>query len=292
MNPRMTPLYHYCRMQMPAVATGREAFEGHLLRTHALFAAKSPEPVQLEAYLETLYVTDWYLCVGCLERDEWAWKRLFSVKTGKGDAFLMDALRARAFRLYPRDGERQENAVGDFYSLLLVSDSDKALPILARYDGQRPLTPWLIRVFQNLHISKLRSHSGTVSLPDDDVTLPLPPRTETRWHESFIAAARAWLAELTDAELLLLGLRWRYKLSQRDIAAKFKVHEGTISRQTDKLRDHCLQKIGKELTAIGWAGEDLEEYILTEMAGVLMDEPRLGLDNLARMLAAKGIGAG
>ncbi len=35
-------------------------------------------------------------------------------------------------------------------------ESEDSLPVLARYDGQRPLAPWLIRVFQNWHLSKLR----------------------------------------------------------------------------------------------------------------------------------------
>jgi RNA polymerase sigma factor (sigma-70 family) len=198
-------------------------------------------------------------------------------------------LRARAVRLYPRDIERQENAVTEFFSLVLVAESEKALPILARYDGQRPLTPWLIRIFQNWHISKLRVNSHTQALPDDDVSLPLPAKTETRWHEAFLTAARTWLDELSEQELLLLGMRWRYRFSQRDIAARLKVHEGTISRQTDKLRDHCLQKIGEELTRSGWNGEELEEYILTEMQGVLMDEPRLGIEQLGQLLRSRGI---
>jgi len=250
-----------------------------------------PEPVSLEVYLETLYSQDWYLCIGCLERQKWPWERLFTVKAGRSDALLMDALRTRAVRLYPRDEERQENAVHEFYSMLLVPESEKSIPLLARYDGQRPLTPWLIRIFQNWHISKLRGHAHTQALPDDDVLLPVPARTETRWHEAFITAARAWLDELDEQELLLLGLRWRYRFSQRDIAARLKVHEGTISRQTDKLRDHCLEKIGKELTSQGWNGDDLEEYVLTEMAGVLMDEPKLGIEQLGKLLAKKGIKA-
>ena len=63
-------------------------------------------------------------------------------------------------RLYPRDEERQETAVTEFWSNLIAPENEESLPILARYDGQRPLAPWLIRVFQNWHLSKLRQHSG------------------------------------------------------------------------------------------------------------------------------------
>jgi DNA-directed RNA polymerase specialized sigma24 family protein len=127
-------------------------------------------------------------------------------------------------------------------------------------------------------------------LPDDDLAVPLPtrPKEEDRWYRSFVAAARAWLGELPDAERILLGLRWRYKMSQRDIATLMGVHEGTISRQTDKLRDRALETIGEQLTAEGWTGDDLEQFILTELGGVLTDDPRLSAEELRRLLSSKG----
>ncbi|MEO2088067.1 MAG: sigma factor-like helix-turn-helix DNA-binding protein, partial [Gemmataceae bacterium] len=142
----------------------------------------------------------------------------------------------------------------------------------------------------NWHLSKLRQHSGVTALPDDDIALPLPTgeKTDTRWHEAFITAARDWLAGMSDHERLLLGLRWRYKMSQREVASLLGVHEGTISRQTDKLRDHALEAIGGQLVSNGWTGDDLGAYVLTEMAGVLVDDPRLSADQLGRLLGAKG----
>ncbi len=75
----------------------------------------------------------------------------------------------------------------------------------------------------------------------------------------------AWLSELPEQELLLLGLRWRYRLSQREVSKLFGVHEGTITRQIDKLRDRCLEQISKQLIAEGWDGDNLEGFVLTEM---------------------------
>jgi hypothetical protein len=87
---------------------------------------------------------------------------------------------------------------------------------------------------------------------------------------------------------LLLGLRLRYRLSQREAAEVLGKHEGNLSRQTDHLREKCLEHIGNRLVEQGWTGGDLSEYIRTEMPGVLLDDPRLSVDNLARMLAALG----
>src|SRR5581483_12527567 len=212
-NPMTDParralLYHFCRMQLPDVALSAAAFDRHLDRTFALYRRKTPDAT-FAAYLDALYSLDWYLCCACLDGDRRAWELLFAARTGRSDCLLVDALRARAARLYPRDDERQESAVAEFWSQLLVAESAAGVPVLARYDGQRPLVPWLIRVFQNAHVSRLRAAAGVHALPDDDVALPLPGREDGRWHEAFCAAARECLADLTDAELLILGLRLR-----------------------------------------------------------------------------------
>ena len=286
---RIELLYPLARLQLPAVALPEGVFRGHLTRTFALWAAK-PGAGTWAAYLDTLYVPDWVVCVGCLTGSETAWELLFAARTGRSDCLLVDALRARACRLYPRNEERQDSAVAEFWSLLLVPETDHGTAVLARYDGQRPLAPWLIRVFQNWHLSKLRTGPGAMSLPDDDIAQPLPDaaRPDPHWHEAFCAAARDWLHALPDAERLILGLRWRYKMSQREVAQLLGVHEGTISRQTDKLRDKALAGIGSRLVGDGWTGDDLAGYILTEMGGLLLDEPGLGGDELRRLLAARG----
>jgi RNA polymerase sigma factor (sigma-70 family) len=274
-------------MQMPAIALSEATFERHFERTFALFHSKEPAATR-ESFLDSLYSLDWYLCMACLERDRRAWDALFAARTGRSDCLLIDALRARAARLYPRDDERQDSSVTEFWSQLLVPDSSESTPVLARYDGQRPLIPWLIRVFQNAHVSRLRAASGIHALPDEERALPLPDRADSRWHEIFCVAARQALSDLSDGELLILGLRLRYRMSQRDVAHLLDVHEGTVSRQTDKLRERCLKQISSALTAAGWTGDDLTGFILTEMGPLLLDEPRLSADRLAQMLAARG----
>lgn len=287
---RAAVVRHYCRLQLPAVRLPEADFLGHLDRTFRLYAPKAPGATRA-AYLEGLYATDWAVCVGCLTGQRAAWELLFAARTGRSDCLLVDALRARAVRLYPRDEERQDTAVTEFWSNLIAPENPGTLPILARYDGQRPLAPWLIRVFQNWHLSQLRRNSGVVALPDDEIALPLDTPREAaaaRWHEAFVAAARDWLDGTTDDERLLLGLRWRYRMSQRDAAALLGLHEGSISRRTDKLRDRALEQIGGRLVADGWTGDDLEEFILTELGAVLTDDPRLSADYLRWLLAQKG----
>lgn len=287
---RLNLLYHFCRMQLPAVALPRDVFAAHLERAYELYSRKLPEPTTWPSFLETFYPLDFTVAIGCLEGLEHAWEILFASRTGRTDMLLVDALRARASRLYPRNEERQETAVNEFWSGLIVSEREGSLPVLARYDGQRPLTPWLIRVFQNLHLSHLRQQSGVQSLPDDDIALPLPSaaRHDYRWHDLFNHIARDWLSSLEEDDLLLLGLRWRYRMSQREAAHFIGVHEGTLTRRTDKLRDRALEMIGQRLVAEGWVGDDLEHFLLTELGALLTDDPRLSADQLANLLRSRG----
>ncbi len=284
-TPQVYLLYHFCRLQMPAVSLPLSACEQHLQRTYALYQAKAADNAGWPNYLEHLYPTDWYLACACLEGNARAWEHLFAARAGRADCLLIDALRARAARLYPRDEERQDSAVNEFWGHLYVPETAGSVPILARYDGQRPLVPWLIRVFQNWHVSQLRRRGSPQALPEDDLALPLPEAGEARWHDAFCQAARECLGQLKETELLILGLRLRYRLSQREVATMLHMHEGTVSRRTDHLRDQCLDCIGKRLLDQGWAGDDLSEYVRTEMQNLLLDDPRLSVDHLAHLLA-------
>lgn len=289
-GPRVEILYHFCRLQLPAVDLAPARCQHHLERTFALYQKKVERPVTWEAYLDHLYPLDWFLASACLEGNRPAWEQLFASRAGRSDCLLMDALRARAARLYPRDDERQDTAVADFWGHLCIAETEGSLPVMARFDGQRPLVPWLIRVFQNWHISQLRKHPIAQALPDDDLAMPMPAGGEidVRWREIFSEAARAWLSKIDEEELLLLGLRIRYRLSQREVSQLLQVHEGTISRRADHLRDQCLEYLATQLTEAGWTGDDIFELVRTEMIGLLLDDPRLSADSLAQVLAKKG----
>jgi hypothetical protein len=125
-------------------------------------------------------------------------------------------------------------------------------------------------------------------LPDDDLAIPLQPHPEPRWREAFCQAAKESFEDLSEQEILVLGLRLRYRLSQREVASILDRNEGNISRQTTQLRERCLKAIGQRLQADGWAEDDMAELVQAEMAAVLLEEPRLSGDNLARLLRERG----
>src|SRR5262245_8724954 len=133
MRPQAPLLYHFCRLRLPAVALPLAAFTARLDRAYERHRAR---PRDWAAYLENLHALDWFLACACLERLQPAWQALFNARASRTDALLVDALRARAARLYPRDPERQEEAVLDFWGYLLAGEREGSVPILERYDGQ------------------------------------------------------------------------------------------------------------------------------------------------------------
>jgi RNA polymerase sigma factor (sigma-70 family) len=286
-------LYHFCRMRLPTVPLPFSAFERHLRRAYLLHQAKrakSGQTVAWDAFLDNLHDLDWFLASSCLEGQTNAWEALFAARANRTDSLLVDALRMRAVRLFPRDEEKQDNAVTDFWGYLLAGEREGTVPILARYDGQRPLVPWLIRVFQNKHLSDMRHGRGVSILPDedlDDQDFHVANGGDERWHEEFRLAAHEWLTDLADEEVLILGLRLRYRLSQRDVAGLLGIHEGNVSKKTSRLRDHCQEVIGERLHQLGWIGDDLSQFVLKEMDSLLLDEPRLAADRLASLLSSR-----
>lgn len=289
---RLKVLYHYCRLQLPEIALTESQFQEAILRTYRVYAPKhkGDAPLTWESYLTGLNVLDWLVCIGCLNGSQRAWEHLFAARTGRSDALLVDALRKRACWLYPRNEERQETAVAEFWGYLLVPDNDTREPILTRYDGRRPLTPWLITIFQNLQITKLRRDRKISTILDSDDPLPLPgrPNPDEHWREVFRNAGREWLRQIPDQDRLLLGLRWRYSLSQRKVSQIFAVNEGTITKRIDKLSHNAHGFICTWMAEQGWDGDSLIEIILSEMGSLLLDDPAFSADQLGKLLTAMG----
>src|SRR5438093_6828843 len=74
-GPQIALLYHFCRLQLAAVALSQEAFERHLQRTYQLYQAKAGADASWPAYLVNLYPLDWFLACACLDGNGRAWER-------------------------------------------------------------------------------------------------------------------------------------------------------------------------------------------------------------------------
>ena len=111
---------------------------------------------------------------------------------------------------------------------------------------------------------------------------------DQRWHEAFCEAAHECLGGLKDNDLLMLGLRLRYRLSQREVAAVLGKHEGNLSRQTDHLR----QQWRSASASVSWPrvgpATTCPNMSAPKCPAVLLDDPRLSVDHLAHLLGLAG----
>ena len=172
-------LYHFCRLQMPGIAWAWQPASAILQRAFEVFRRQTGRrSISWNHYLDNLYPLDWFLASACLEGNRTSVGNVVCRQGGTIGLLVDGRAAGPAARLYPRDEEKQDSAVNEFWGHLLIAEHDGSVPVLQRYDGQRPLVPWLIRVFQNWHISLLRRHSGAKTLPEDDLAMPLP---SARW---------------------------------------------------------------------------------------------------------------
>src|SRR2546422_8391739 len=86
-------LYHFCRLQLPAVNLAPESCAHHLQRTFDLYRTKAAGTPSWDAYLDNLYPLDWFVASACMEGNSRAWEYLFAARAGRTDCLLMDALR-------------------------------------------------------------------------------------------------------------------------------------------------------------------------------------------------------
>jgi hypothetical protein len=130
---RIVALYHLGRIQYPKLDFPEAAYRAHIERAFRIHAAKKEgAPLAWNDFLAGLYTFDYFVACGCAEGLDPAWEILFNTRTGRSDCLLLDALRARACRLYPRDDEKQESAVAEFWSHLIVPDAEGRTPTLLR----------------------------------------------------------------------------------------------------------------------------------------------------------------
>ncbi|VTS06396.1 sigma-70 family RNA polymerase sigma factor [Tuwongella immobilis] len=288
--PQVRAIYQFARLRLPRIQLPWDVFLARFrnayartLRTQERAHTVPPTP---EEYVLRVYALDSYLCFGCLNNDRVAWQMLFQTHT-QADAILHETLRKHLCHFFPRDPDRQDDKLNTFWGNLILAEREGQTPILERYDGLRPLVPWLITVFDNWIRSEQRPTVRMVQRDED-----APEIAETRdedsgnsqWHELFGEAAREWLSTLEGRNLLVIGLLWVHQLNQRSVAQLLGVHEGTVTRIRQALKTEADEAIIPVLERNGWTGDDLTPFWGSEMASVLNRDPRLSAQAIRKLL--------
>src|SRR5262245_7537027 len=82
-GPRAHLLYHFCRLQVPAIRLESAACSRHLERTFELHRHKEGDKADWNGYLENLYPVDWFVASACLDGMTAAWEYLFAARAGR-----------------------------------------------------------------------------------------------------------------------------------------------------------------------------------------------------------------
>ena len=212
--PPQTPLlFHFCRVQLPAVAMARDVFSTHLERTFGLYSGKANGAAKWDTFLDNLYPLDWYVASACLEGDGAAWEYV-RLAGDRADCLLIDALRAP-----PPVSTRATTS-----ARCAVSGSEPTPGRGHRSTGLGGATmggaagALADRVFQNWHVSQLRGRSPH-ALPEDDLGLPMPESADATGTTPSGLPARIGSA-LHRAEVLSLGLRLRTARASATFASR------------------------------------------------------------------------
>src|SRR6516165_1473601 len=99
-------------MQRPQLGLTLVIFAGHTQRMFERAQRVQPQ-LKWDTFLGQLQTLDVFLVVACLEGVSAAWEQLFAARVGRADRLLLDALRTRAARLYPRHEQEQETAINE-----------------------------------------------------------------------------------------------------------------------------------------------------------------------------------
>lgn len=173
---------------------------------------------------------------------------------GPGDRELV--LRARrgdraAFGLLVRRHQRRIHGLG----VRLLRDRDdaddlvqetfvRAWRALDRFDPERPLMPWLLRIATNRAMSLLdvrkrrRAEELTETIPDAG---PSPPEQADR--RRLHAAVRREVDRLPEDQRVVLVLRAAEDLSYREIAEVLGVPIGTVMSRLARARETLRKKV-------------------------------------------------
>ena len=135
----------------------------------------------------------------------------------------------------------------------LFADASGYGTVVAVYDGQAPLVPWLIRVFQNKVISDKRRRNREQPLPEDelgDLDLPLPGTDDERWHEEFRQAARSIGVALRlarDAQVRGVLICQLVAFGVQEFALRFVLRAGkVVTLQAFLAWDDAREAVGRE----------------------------------------------
>ncbi len=237
------------RTARPQVQLDDESFLAGLARQ---LAPAPPVPA-----LAALHLGDLFLALACL----------------KGDRADLAALETELLSRVPRwiarlSGVNADDVQQELRQRLLLGEE----PLLARYNAQRPLEPWLRVVATRLAIDLQRQQKPNDSSGFDDLwSGPDPELDAVKLHDA--AALRALLQEAmqtgSSQERRLLRLHYLEGISLERLAIMEQVHRATVARWLSDARAGVLERVrallAQRLSLTEAEGESLLRFVRSRL---------------------------
>lgn len=223
---------------------------------HLHSSRQTPQPAEVESYLESLHLEDLALACACAEGNEAAWEHFVR----EFRPVLYAAARAIAGESAARD--LADSLYAEFFG---VSNTGAERKSLFRYfHGRSKLSTWLRAVLAQRHVDVLRAARRTESLDDggEPRSLPGTPRQRalgrpgatdapdperTRYLALLQAALTTALAALEPRDRLRLSYYYVQDLTLAQIGRLLGEHEATVSRKLDRTRRDLRKEVESAL---------------------------------------------
>jgi RNA polymerase sigma-70 factor len=219
------------------------------------FSGTLPRHDALEAYLETLYVTDLALAGACAEGNAAAWNAF----VGQYRPELYRA--ARAIAGEPQGRELADSLYADLFGLRESEGRRKSL--FEYFQGRSKLGTWLRAVLAQRHVDEIRLTSRTKSLDEpapegrQDIAVAtrkdpalsngVPDHERARFLAILQVALTTVLSALDSRDRLRLAYYYVNELTLVQIGKLLGEHEATVSRKLDRTRRDVHKRVESTL---------------------------------------------
>jgi len=215
------------------------------------FSVASPSETAVQAYLESLQVSDLALACACSSGNAAAWD--FFIEQFRPGLYRA----ARAIAGEANSGELADSLYADLYGLRESDGRRKSL--LDYFHGRSQLSTWLRAVLAQRHIDEIRRKRKTESIDDeagarqgemsaleapaDSRSSSSPDPERDKYLAILQAALTSALASLDPCDRLRLAYYYADGRTLAEIGRLLREHEATVSRKLDRTRRDVRHKV-------------------------------------------------
>ena len=216
-----------------------------------VFGDRTPEPAQVDRYLNGLHLADLALACACADGHEAAWEHFIREQR--------PVLYRAADSIDPSGGARDlaDEIYADLFSKSLFK----------YFHGRSTLSTWLRAVLAQRHVDRLRSARRTDALPGDEslaaMAAPAPPVDPERERRAVLTrqVIQDVVLALAPNDRLRLACYYHQELTLAQTGTLVGEHEATVSRNLARTRREIRASVESRLRAQGLSEAAMAEAL-------------------------------